>query len=326
MLLAPRPRAPCKPAGCEGKLDGSMYGCFFGWRRRAAVALAAVACAPAACSLAVWSAEEQCKNDGDCAQRGAAFAGSRCDAGTCVASSTGGTGGAGGDPIWGCLGAPQEDVMTPIRVTFLAVNIAGLSSMAPLAGMTVRTCPRRDLDCVVPGDTQTTDENGQAFFDLTGDFDGYFEGSAPGVRTILFFPGPLPLDGVLPAIGGLSAEQAEGISNGLLRREGDTPRPGLAVLGARDCSLGGAEGVTFSVDGDVGDVVSYYIKDGLPFRADEGGAVETDDDGQGGFIDLAEQGFYVFNAERAETGERIAQVSAFTRADTITFVTLSARR
>jgi hypothetical protein len=308
-------------------------------RRPGAAALVAAALGTSACTLSIWSTEEQCENDGDCAQRGGAFVGTTCASGSCVAPVSGGNGGGGGgvpvDPAWACLqsgggraggagnagnaGNPGNAGTAgggTVRVTFHGVR---LDVAEPLVGASVRPCRKNDLECTLLGvAAQLTDGSGRTTFELPAGFDGYFEGTRADINPILLFPGPLGRDVELPAVGGVTEAEAELFASFVQSpgTAGGGP-DGAAILSANDCLGSPAAGVSFEVNVQ-GEVAPFFLINGVPNTTSR----ETDADGRGGFLGLPEPAFLLFRALRVATGERVGEVSAFTRVDAFTYVLL----
>ena len=121
--------------------------------------LAAVLLMPAvACELLVSSDVFQCSSDGDCAARGAQFAGTQCLSHVCVGDAgavdtgtleTGSEGAvdAGTDGPNGCIGQVDENPL--VHVTYTRV-FQDVTAGAPLTNIGVRVCSIIDKECNFP--------------------------------------------------------------------------------------------------------------------------------------------------------------------------------
>src|SRR6266700_7230961 len=100
------------------------------------------------CSLEVAAWRVQCSVDGDCAQRGAAFAGATCVESVCQPAAT-----------WSCLGQPPV-VSTqpgPFQVRF---HLTDLITQKPKVGVRSSLCHKVDVDCAVPAGMAIGDSSG----------------------------------------------------------------------------------------------------------------------------------------------------------------------
>lgn len=299
-----------------------MPSCFSRLRSGAAALVAAGLGVPA-CAFSVWSTEQQCESDGDCARRGGVFANTTCASGVCVASASTGNAGAGGgavDPAWACLqdsevgGSSGAGGGATVRVTFRGVR---LDEAEPLVGASVRPCRKSDLECTLLGvAAQLTDASGKTTFELPSGFDGYFEGTRDDIYSILLFPGALTRDIELPSVGGVTPGEAELLASFVRGPEGG-PK-GAVILSAHDCLGAPAAGVTFGVETQPAPT-PFFLIDGTPNTT----ARATDGGGRGGFLGLPEPAFLHFRAARAATGEVVAEESVFTRVGAVTYVLLS---
>jgi hypothetical protein len=277
-----------------------------------------VAATLGACSLSVWSNEEQCENDSDCIGRGGVFANTTCSSGLCAVPAVSG-GGVVADP-WACLqkagraGAGGGGV---VQVGFRGVR---LDADVPLVGASVRPCLKNDTMCsLVVAEAQITDENGKASFELPVGFDGYFEATRADLSTSLLFAGSIVRDVELPAVAGITLAEGDSLASFVPSPSAGFSARGVAILSASDCVGAPAAGAVFSVDVDATTIAPFFLINGVPNT----NLSETDAGGRGGFLGLPQPSFLLFRATRVSTGERIAEVSAFTRLNSYTFVALS---
>ncbi|MCU0684952.1 MAG: hypothetical protein MUF34_22345 [Polyangiaceae bacterium] len=303
------------PWGGPGKLAKKMLARFARFRVSYVAFLATTL---GACSVSVWSNEEQCENDGDCVRRGGVFANTTCSSGLCAVPAASGGGVAAHS--WACLqnagrgGAGGGGV---VQVGFRGVR---LDADVPLVGASVRPCLKNDTMCsLVVAEAQITDESGKASFELPVGFDGYFEVTRADLSTALLFAGSIVRDTELPAVAGITAAEGESLSTFVPMPSGGFSSQGVAILSASDCAGVPAAGVVFTVDVDAATIAPFFIINGAPNTS----LSETAADGRGGFLGLPQPSFLLFRATRVSTGERIAEVSAFTRLNSYTFVALS---
>jgi hypothetical protein len=320
----------------------------------AAALLAAMAVA--ACSLVVGSDSVQCSTDADCVARGDAFASATCVNQLCVGASEAGTDapaesassdasseaegslandgaldaadGATGGP-WACVGqatAPTQDMTRMLSMTAQVRD----PNMTPLAGFSVNVCIRSDPTCISPiVGPLTSDSQGKvsfsvpyaAAFVLTATAPGYPD-AASGYPKSLVYVDPAPTaDGAL-TITMVSSADLMGLA--LVAGTPYDATKGLFILSAEDCNFDSAHlasGVHFELttpgDGS-SEVYPYYLVGGSPSTT----ATETDNDGNGGFVNVP-PGFVTVTGTLPGMGDlQMAQTSLVSQPRTITFATL----
>lgn len=220
---------------------------------------------------------------------------------------------------WSCLS--DEDELGPLVASPLgaprlvkSLRVLSLATGEILAGVTVRACAQRDIDCAEPLTAAIpTDANGWVDLPLYEGFDGYLEITGDTiVSTALFYADPLE-----------SASQADRTPLGLLEKEllpslsGATGQVqdrnlGLVYLRTFDCQGDAAPGVTFTIDKPAW---QWYFVDGLPSSMAEETAADS---GLGGFINVP-PGIAVVNAVLPGAERPIARPkSVLVRADWMT--------
>jgi len=197
--------------------------------------------------------KDACRTSADCVNDGT------CWHGRCLS-----------DPTWGCLGLGQ-----PEEIDGLAVRLSVLdgSTDLPIAGATVRLCPRADTLCEQPRSVTTTDDAGAVLLTLA---DEYLELQAPGYRNHLA-AGMTSLEVTTAGVSPLEVHFDLYTSAGFAALEADTgvvpdgQRGDVEVL-VRDCLYESAAGAHVQLDGiDAGTNLRYLVAD-LPSTD----ATETD--------------------------------------------------
>jgi hypothetical protein len=210
----------------------------------------------------------QCSTDADCAERGAAFAGSVCRNEVCEV-----------DPQWACLGDPPATSVGagPFRVKISALD---LIKRMPISGVRVDLCRKVDVSCAEPVSTELTDASGSTTLMVEAAFSGYAWLQAEGfVPTLYFFNPPIDRDQDIPPLS-LSTLASRGA---LLGQLGADVARGDILVTAQDCQGKPAAGVSFSVTPADPEAIAYYLVNGLPTS----GVTTTDATGYGGFMNLS---------------------------------------
>ncbi len=225
---------------------------------------------------------------------------------------------------WSCAGtyswpAPEHESAT------IATTFVGFVNRAPLTGLRVRACDRRDIACAEPVAEQTTDEDGavalvvpmakKAMFGIGADgFDGFVEVTGGNIMPSLRFQGwPIVADtagsAALPATSDVMAlASAAGVSL--------DPERGIVVVEPFDCFWGRAPGVRIEVSSADARSTRFYFDQGFP-TAD---LTESSQDGTGGFLDVPRGTTTV--SVRLGDAPPFATSTIFVRAGTISLVSL----
>ncbi|CAN5595081.1 hypothetical protein BH09MYX1_BH09MYX1_53480 [soil metagenome] len=283
-----------------------------------------------ACSIALQTSEEQCTVDGDCARRGAAFAGTRCVNRVCAVDGTKIDSGSDAvvdatptDPIWGCLG---NVVVPPVVKNKVKVTIPfqELVQKTPVSDIQVRVCARLDVGCNNPvSPLQTPAADGKITFDVDATFDGFAEvvpltpdgGSPNYVPSLVFFNPPPVDDHVYPTILLLSPETLNTVA--IAAGSSVDPKLGSIFYAALNCEGTPGEGVSATPDRTESTTQGFYLIKGLPSLA----ASSTDTSGYGGIINTP-LSFVKMSAVHFPTKRNIGTTTVLSRAGTITYVYL----
>ena len=222
------------------------------------------------------------------------------------------------DPYF-CIGrvpAPMAaGTMSTVRLT-----ARNFSNNTPMAGLTVKACPRTDTACATPHAMGTTDAMGVVSLMVplaTNGFQGYFEftgGAGAGAVTptrTFFNP---PITAVMPDTSALLVPAATftalgGALGGMLD---DTH--GAITFGVGHC-LGAATGASVAVSPAATGATAFYNVTGLP----DPRATQTDMGGQGGLLNVA-PGEYTLTASRVSPMTRIGVVTVTVRGRFVTAV------
>lgn len=249
---------------------------------------------------------EQCKLDH---LAGGALAAdfSACLAETCPAAC--------GDQSWWCLDQPTElpPLETPHTIEYLPLDYLSLEL---ILDATVKVCAANDTDCSSPFAVDTS-ASGSAKLEMPAGFNGYFEISAPGYATMLFFP-RMDFNVVLGVAWTLFPE--EWMAETLGAVEAIDPGRGHIVAEAFDCTPGfqGAAGVRYAAPGSA---TVAYARDGLLAT----GVAETDGSGLGAIVNLP-PGPQTISAEVVEVDRPLDERSVIVRAGAITSIMFRAVR
>lgn len=280
-----------------------------------------------ACSLALQTSEEQCVVDGDCAKRGAAFAGMHCVDRVCVGATDGGSDVAvdapPADPVWGCLGNVVLPTPTKTKVK-ITVPFVELVQKTPVTDIKVRVCARLDVSCNNPvAPLQSPGPDGRVTFDVDANFDGFAEvvpqtndAGAPNYVPSLVFFNPAPVDDhVYPvillltpfALGSVAAAAGSSVD----------PKLGAIFYAALNCKGEPGEGVSVTPDRTETTTQGFYLIKGVPSLS----ASATDGSGFGGIVNTP-LSFIKVSAQLFATKKPIGSTAVLSRASTITYVYL----
>jgi hypothetical protein len=262
-----------------------------------------------ACSVLVNSDRQQCATDGDCQQRGGAFAKAICANAVCIT-----------EPKWGCVGTVvwpiPPPVASPEKVT-VKLALSNLVTSEVVIGAAARVCGKLDPKCDTPlqVDVLSNDE-GTLTVQLNKFFDGYLEIKFPGmVDTIYTFNPPVEKDRVVPFVPLVPFTALEVFGKELKM----LPQPdrGTVIGLTYDCLEQSAEGIQLSTDEADDLTAPFYMAAGFPSLE----ATMTDKSGQGGIANVP-VGARLISGRRADTGELIGTVSVQTRAIWITYTSM----
>jgi hypothetical protein len=215
--------------------------------------------------------------DSDCQARGGEFLTSVCDDSFCVP-----------EPKWSCLGYAPDAGSADLKFS-VTLRVRDILWQHPMRGVQVRLCRRADEDCAAPVvNTVTTDENGDARFEMTLDdpeegFSGYALFTGPDIMPGLYFFNP-PLNGAraneVPPIQLLRSS----LIGPLTQQIGSSIdfERGLVLVGAFDCQGEPAAGVSLATDDPSVHLELFYSVDGLP----QSTAMATDTSGYAGLINV----------------------------------------
>ncbi len=279
-----------------------------------------------ACSLVLQTSDEQCVVDGDCARRGAAFAGMRCVDRVCVSGTDAGgdaVADAPADPAWGCLGnvvfPPPAKAKVKVTIPFVE-----LVQKVPVTDIKVRACARLDVGCANPvAPLQTPGPDGRVTFDVDANFDGFAEvlpttndaGAPNFVPALVFFNPPPTDDRVYPTILLLTPSTLSAVA-GAAGSSVD-PKLGAIFYAALNCKGEPGEGVSVSPDRTEATTQGFYLIKGVPSLS----ASATDGSGFGGIVNTP-LSFIKVSAQLFATKKPIGSTAVLSRASTITYVYL----
>ena len=281
-----------------------------------------------ACSLALKTSDEQCNVDGDCANRGAAFANTKCVNHVCVADVKPDSGIDAGpdapvDPKWGCLGSVTipPPVKPKVKVTIPFVELV---QKTPITDIKVRACARLDVSCNNPVAPLTAPgADGKVSFTVDANFDGFAEvvpeksdaGVPNYVSSLVFFNPPPTDDHVYPTILLLSPTTLGTVA--AAAGSSVDPKLGSIFYAALNCAGDPGEGVSVSPDRTETSTQGFYLIKGLPSLA----ASSTDTSGYGGIVNTP-LSFVKVSATHFASKKPIGSTTVLSRAGTITYVYL----
>jgi hypothetical protein len=234
-----------------------------------------------------------------------------------------------------CLAQPSETV-DPGAVTLhlLITNGTGTNQTAgsidggsdldevvytPTPGVTVVPCLALDPGCANPVDPPAvTDDGGIVNFALTGNFVGFFHGTAPGIIPFTFVPGrwQTGLKEMTYGTADLTASD-EQLLNAALGGTVDLDAGsglGEAFVVVYDCFDHKVAGVKISLSRSVDSTLPFYIQSGVPSTT----AGVTDDEGVGGALNVPE-GTLTATATFAATGATLGSVELYVRRGELTY-------
>lgn len=256
------------------------------------------------CQALVSSDVYQCTSDAECAARGAAFSGTRCEERVCRPASVtdaspnpgidAGKDAAPQDPKWGCLGNVQWPAQSTTEKVRYRQRFTRLIGSTPIAGVRVKACASLDPECANPFVQGDTDAKGDIVLDVPKYFRGYlhmpvgpatFTDMAPTIYAV--YPPPEkdsdlvaePAQGTVPILVSLAE------LNYLLSQVGSATDPNLGHLFGltTDCQRQPTGGVSLrSSVRDPKTVQYYYEGNGTPSIT----AQESDSTGNAGFLNL----------------------------------------
>ncbi len=315
-------------------------------RRTLAISLAISllsANAVVACSLLYPADAEPCAVDGDCARRGAAFAGFTCAANLCVAPSdatvdAGTDADAGEDPFaCGKLPPVNSDPTKPVDLGMTFIDFSGGQAAQ---GIEARICANTDPTCASPrtksGNPPSTLDagvndagvgGGTGWFFPTADglvqasvetgFEGFFEVRGGGfVPTIRYISPPLrksSTDGLQIMLRGSDVSLLTILATG---RSYD-PAKGLVFTVVSDCNGNALPNIKFTASVSDPEMVGFYIYNTSPTTSE----TKTEASGRGGYVNVP-PGFVDFTAAYADTGKVLGTTRAIIRGGYATTVTL----
>ncbi len=281
---------------------------------RAALPAAGALLLAAGCHRLLDLDEPQCRNDGECLDRGFS-AGTQCVAERCRPAE----GPVVPEGPWSCLGRVELPQPRGATVPFeLQLRDAGTN--APLAGVSARLCGRLDSTCATPTSAAvTSDAEGYAAFSVADNFDGYVEAQRPDYVNSLYYPPPSFFRqgggrGPYVAIGTPATLESLAKLNGSTR----DPALGDALLYVLDCQGRPAGGVRLDADRVEPNTKPFYLVGRFP---DANAAATDATTGSGGFVN-APIGLVAFEAVVAATGQRVARVSLLVRPGQVTYAVL----
>jgi hypothetical protein len=205
---------------------------------------------------------------------------------------------------WSCLSAPNEEFQPGLQTKLTLVVMDGQQPSTSagaidggsdldtvngtwLGGVTVRSCPLRDLDCdSSAAASQVTDSLGLANFDLAQDFVWYFDLRRPDLVPTTLYPGNLLANDSIasfPAYAVTPSEFDELAASIMVDDAGLDPNGsvGHVLVTIYDCKDHQATGVAVTFSPTTPGMVPFYL-DGLPNR----NATATDDYGIAGAVNV----------------------------------------
>jgi hypothetical protein len=186
---------------------------------------------------------------------------------------------------WSCLPAtfeptPYFDGRESARRLVVSVQLLNLVTEEPIAGLSVRACALRDLECVTPvSELLSVSADGWADVPLYEGFQGYLEITGETViSNILVFAAPIEnAEPFAEPFGIVERLALPTLTAGI--GESQSPSLGLIALRALDCEQRDASGVRYGID-KAG--VPWYFVGGIP----SGSATQTTDSSVGGFLNV----------------------------------------
>ena len=287
---------------------------------------------------------DQCKTDGDCTARGAAFAGMTCVNRVCV----GGASDAGPDVVsdagedvdagpWGCLGHVTYPAPTKPQVA-VTVPLIDAISKAPRTDVLARVCTKIDGACKTPLFPPTTpDANGMLHLTLAAGFDGFVlltpllpDGGTPPdagdagpdgslvIPSLVFFNPPLFQDTTYLTI--LLLTQDELVTTAAIVGSNLTidPTLGNVFMAAYDCTSQNAGGVSLALDSTSSTTQGFYFSGSVPTLT----TTATDSTGFAGFINVP-IGTRTITGTLQATQQYIGKTTVFSRASMISYTVVA---
>lgn len=261
----------------------------------------------AGCTAVLDADRPQCSTDGDCANRGGAFAATVCVESFCQAKA---------DPKWGCLGnvtAPDGGA-GPFRA---GLRLVDAITQQPLAGVQGQPCRKLDVACSAPlAEAKTSDADGVLTFLVERGFDGYVSLTDPRYAPTLYFINPPIFSDREPKLltlssPGVMALFAQQIGAQVLPDRGDI------FLVAEDCQGNATEGVSYATTSADSSTLTFYVVGMLPTAKTQG----TDATGFGGLVNVP-TGVVTVSGTVAAAGRNVANLGLLVRASTVTYTSM----
>jgi hypothetical protein len=217
----------------------------------------------------------------------------------------------GVDPVWGCLGQVEAPSAVPVQpeVT-LSLRIIDTNTDRPPSALSVRACPKLDVECMVPlSDAVSVAADGFVHITTVQNFDGFLEITSPGYVPTLFFVNP-PLTADRQDDFAIVTTQTL-ISLAALANVPIDAALGHLLIRTFDCEGEQTSGVEFSND-----------KGGQPFTFVQGlpqvGTVVTTTDGIGGYVNVP-VGYVVVTGREVAHDASSGTASVLVRAGSMTY-------
>jgi hypothetical protein len=295
------------------------------------------------CSLFFKTDLVQCSSDGDCAARGAEFAGLRCSDSVCVPpsgpppvetdASTGDAGSDGSNDPFAC-GSEGPIVPDPNRKVDVGIRYLNFTDGLPPNGLVVRLCSQTDPQCNNPRDSlegnglaPSSPDAGTGYVKAKVDgtvtakvevgFEGFFEVRSPDIIPAYRYTSPALRGSVLfdslvfrPAEVEYLIDVATGKPNST-----ELKNHGIVFLFGKDCNRKPLAGVSFSTTAQDPIMQLLYIINTTPSTTER----QTDNSGRGGYLNVP-AGLHTFTAFFAETKQKIGSVRVFVKAGGATSV------
>ena len=294
-----------------------------------------------ACSLVLDTSAEQCKVDGDCTARGAAFAGMKCVDRVCVGASDAGpdvdassdTGADVNTGPWGCLGHVTYPAPTKPQVA-VTVPLIDAISKNPRTDVLARVCTKLDGNCNTPLFPPTTpDANGMLHLTLAAGYDGFVlltpllpDGGTPPdagdagpngqlvIPSLVFFNPPLFQDTTYLTILLLTQDELTQTA-AIAGASPPDPSLGNVFMATYDCTGQNAAGVSVALDSTSSTTQGFYFLGSIP-------TLTTSATGYAGFINVPIGGRTVTGTLQA-TQQYIGKTTVFSRASMISYTVVA---
>jgi hypothetical protein len=260
------------------------------------------------------------------------------EAGICIPPRTSGAAGVGvtgsGSEMkpqlparWACATDKRGDfVANPDKTVTVRMDAVDLNTLRVPDGLVATACAPADFGCDAPViESARPGSDGFFEFNLPYGWEGYLTFNAPNVVPGLLVNNRPFLDSQTtsgPALLTVKAEKdlADHAGRPLV------PGTGVAIFEVRDCNDSPGDGVTFDLVGDQG---PFYFDGALPARSLKATIISNllaagrEARAVAGFDNIPPS-YTTFHARLASSGDEIASITIPIRADTITYVRLSA--